>query len=142
MGFDQPLAEWVEGFWGEGTMGADPSGNRDIPYSLFSLRKLRIFSIIFPLFLADGQDDGFHRPGVGHVDPGAGVQLGSVKEAFKHLLVFLAQCPPERLRSFLFGFQDVAIRHNCSAHFHLPDIWGNYQVVPLRFLRDFRIPII
>ena len=48
-----------------------------------------------PLFQADGQEDGFHWAGIGHVDSGTGMHFGPVKEAVKRLLVFLAQAPPE-----------------------------------------------
>ena len=38
------------------------------------------------MFQADGQEDGVHRPGIGHVNPGAGMHFGPVKKAVKRLL--------------------------------------------------------
>ena len=62
-----------------------------------------------PVFQADGQEDGFHWPGMGHADSGAGVHFGPVKEAIERLLVFFAQSPPKGFQSFPFGF------HNSSS---------------------------
>ena len=44
------------------------------------------------MFQADGQEDGVHRPGMGHVNPGAGMHFGPVKEAVKRQIpVFITQ---------------------------------------------------
>jgi hypothetical protein len=75
------------------------------------------------VFQTDGQEDGFHWPRMGHVNPGTGVHFGPVKKAIKCLLVFFAQGPPEWLQSFTLGFQNVAKRHKCPTHFPLPDIY-------------------
>ena len=58
------------------------------------------------LFQANGREDGFHGPGIGHVDPGAGVHFGPVEKAVESLLIFFAQGPPEWLQPFRFGFHE------------------------------------
>jgi hypothetical protein len=47
------------------------------------------------VFQADGNQDGVPWPGTGHVDSGAGVHFGPVKEAVEGLLVFFARGPAE-----------------------------------------------
>jgi hypothetical protein len=47
------------------------------------------------VFQADGQKDGFHRPGPSNVNPGTGMKFGPVKEAIERFLVFFAQSPPK-----------------------------------------------
>jgi hypothetical protein len=86
------------------------------------------------LFQADGQKDGFHWLGMSHVTPGAGMHFGPVKKAIKGLLAFFAQSPPKWFQPFPFGFQNMTIRHNCSAHFPLPYHQGQLSG---DFLPDF-----
>jgi hypothetical protein len=57
-----------------------------------------------PVLQADGEKDGFHGPGMSHVNSGAGMHFGPVKEAIKRLLVFFAQSPPKWFPPFPFGF--------------------------------------
>jgi hypothetical protein len=38
------------------------------------------------VFQADGQEDGFHRPGMSHVYSGTGMKLGPVKVALISLV--------------------------------------------------------
>ncbi len=59
------------------------------------------------MFQADGQEDGFHGPGIGHVDSGAGVHFGPVEKAVECLLVFFAQGPPKWFQPFPFSFNNV-----------------------------------
>ncbi len=61
-----------------------------------------------PVFQANGQEDGFHGPWIGHVDSGAGVHFGTVERAGECLLVFLAQSPPKWLQPFPLRFHDMA----------------------------------
>jgi hypothetical protein len=61
-----------------------------------------VTSKILPVFRADGQKDSFYRPGTLHVNSGASMHFGPVKEAIKRLLVFLAQSPPEWPQPFPF----------------------------------------
>ena len=65
-----------------------------LPYPFLSLSNPKISSIIFPCSRQIGHADGFHRPGIGHINSGAGMHFGPVKEAVKCLLAFLAQSPP------------------------------------------------
>ena len=76
------------------------------------------------VFQADGNQDGVHWPGIGHVDSGAGVHFGPVEEAIERLLIFFAQSSSKRFQPFTFGFHNMAIRHNCPAHFPSPGVMG------------------
>jgi hypothetical protein len=70
------------------------------------------------------------------------MHFGPVKKAVKGFLVPFAKSPPEWFQPFPFGFQDMAKRHNCPAHFPLLDSWGNYEGMPLKFFRESRLLII
>jgi hypothetical protein len=47
------------------------------------------------------------------------MHFGSVKETIERFLAFLAQSLPERLKSFPFGFRNMAKWENCPANFPL-----------------------
>jgi hypothetical protein len=71
------------------------------------------------------------------------MKFGPGKKTIKRLLVFFAQGPPKWSPPFTFGFQDVAIRHNCPTHFLLPNFYGGIiRVVAPKSSRASRILII
>ena len=72
------------------------------------------------VFQNDREVDGFHWLGTGRVNSGMGMKFGPVKEAIKRLLVFLAQSPSKWFPPVPFGFQNMAVRQKCVAHFPLP----------------------
>jgi hypothetical protein len=86
-----------------------------------------------PGFQADGQKDGFHGPGMRHVNPGACRQFSPGKEAVKCLLVFFAQSPPKWFPPFPFRFKNMTIGQNCLPISPSHQIAGDRHVVP-RFL--------
>jgi hypothetical protein len=68
------------------------------------------------VFQADGEENGFQRHWMRHVDCGRCMEFGPVEKAVKSFLVFFAQTfaeffPPSPLR-----FQNLTERHNGSAH--------------------------
>jgi len=91
---------FLKGMKGEGGCVRWVVGGVRIPETYWPLRLLLLqpsqdFLDYLPLFQADGQKNGFHRSGIGHVDSGAVVHFGPVKEAVECLLVFLAKGPPK-----------------------------------------------
>jgi len=112
---------WVKGRLDHFTLSNRRPVPRFFPFLLFKQPQNLLDHL--PVFQEDGQEDGVHRPGTGHVNPGAGMHFGPVKKTVKRLLVFLAQSPPESPKLLPFPFHNLAKSQNRPSHFPLPDIY-------------------